>query len=212
MLQWSEFGAEDSVLDVACGQGGLAIQVSKGEMLVCGVDLNMNALRRGRTHAERERVKVSFVACDAHCLPLRSGSLDKLFCSSSLEYFDDSRFLREARRVLKQNGRFVLTADSDTYPLGDVLREEFERKNGVFRFYSVQSLTLKFQEAGFVVLRAQYLLNSRVSDFFYRLGIVCEWKDLLWSITSMLVYYPCLISDSIIGDRNRGHTVIIQAK
>ena len=212
MLQWSELTERDSVLDVACGRGELAIRISKDVRAICGADLSMTVIRNGKTLADREGVDVLFVVSDAHHLPFQNECFDKILCSSSLEYFDALLALREMRRVLRQNGRVVLTADSNTFFLEQWIREEFKKKNNnAAQFYSTSSLTKKFQEAGFAILQIQYMLNSRVSDFFYRLGILRGWDGYLWSIASIMVYYPCLISDSMTGSSDRGHTVIVQA-
>jgi SAM-dependent methyltransferase len=211
MLQWLVVSGSDSILDVGCGRGDLAIRMSKTGALVNGSDVSFQALRDGSAMAERQHGKVQFTRSDGNNLPYRAYSFDKIVCSSSLEYFDDLTLLREMRRVLKPDGKVVLTADSNAYHLSRSLEKEFERKIGVFRFYSVASLTERFQEAGFTVLRAEYLFNSRASDFIYRLGIRLTWRGLLWTITSLLVYFPCAISDFILGDPERGHTVIIEA-
>ncbi|MCX7015670.1 MAG: class I SAM-dependent methyltransferase [Candidatus Sumerlaeota bacterium] len=58
-----------------------------------------------------------FVLCHAERIPLRPGSLDALYCVSVLEHLaDPAGALREIARVLKSDGRLILTFDVGLAP------------------------------------------------------------------------------------------------
>jgi ubiquinone/menaquinone biosynthesis C-methylase UbiE len=94
----------ERILDVGCGTG--ALQKQLGDAVV-GVDLSEGMLR----HAAGARV-----AADVIRLPFREHAFDVVVSTSSLHYWvEPIEALREIRRVIKTNGRLVLTDWCDDY-------------------------------------------------------------------------------------------------
>jgi len=185
----------------------LLTQVCKRTRSVTGVEVSRETLEFGGDLAKK-----SFVSDGQH-LPFREEQFDEVLCSSSIEYFDDVVLLREMRRVLKPDGSILLTADSNTIPLPRYLELVFRRKNGnIVRFYTATLLWRTFQGAGLRPVKVQYLLNSWLSDLYFRLGIIVGWTGTLWRFLSFVGFYPCLTMDTRVGSAERGHTLLILAK
>jgi len=207
MLIWAALSEDDSVLDIGCGGCQLLSQVNKHTHSLMGVEVSRETLEHGGALAKRS------VVSDGQYLPFREGQFDRVLCSSSIEYFDDVALLREMRRVLKSDGSVLLTADSNTRPLPHYLELDFRKKNGnVLRFYTAASLWRAFQDAGLRPVKIQYLLNSWLSDLYFRLGIVVSWTGSLWGFLSLVGFYPCLAIDTRVGSAERGHTLLILAR
>ena len=105
-----------NVLDIATGTGDLAMLIAKYakekglKTKVTGIDMNAGMLSVAREKASRDAARnVIFERGNALGLKYRTGTFDAVVCSFALKNFDSQeRFLREARRVLKSNGTFVL--------------------------------------------------------------------------------------------------------
>lgn len=90
-------------LDVACGNG----PVQRVNPDIVGVDFSTCGLKEAKRGGARY-----LVAGDAYHLPFRTGVFDSLVCLGSLEHFSDqTKTLREMKRVLKPSGYLILSVD-----------------------------------------------------------------------------------------------------
>jgi demethylmenaquinone methyltransferase / 2-methoxy-6-polyprenyl-1,4-benzoquinol methylase len=96
------------VLDVACGPGGVALQLAERTRAdVVGVDLTIEMLRQGqRNVAERAMGdRVRLIAGRGEQLPFPDATFDALTFTYLLRYVDDPEAtLRELARVVKPGG------------------------------------------------------------------------------------------------------------
>jgi SAM-dependent methyltransferase len=101
-----------SVLDVGCGIGGPARFLAAAHgCRVAGVDLSESFVEAARYLTERtgQTGQVSFQTANALELPFDSASFDAVFLQHvAMNISDRMRLYREARRVLKQGGRFAV--------------------------------------------------------------------------------------------------------
>ncbi len=215
MLEWLDPDEGEKILDVACGRGALSLKIAEKRCEVLGIDLSGNAINSAKRLAEREGIGCEFKVGDAEDLPCLDGYFDKVVCSSSLEHFkDDIKALKEMRRVLKPNGSVVLTTDSFTYPINDELKKKHREIAYVVNYYTLENLKERFEIAGFDMVRAEYLLNSRITSFFFNIGIKIKWQGILWIATSFIAYPLCLMSDRVFVDKDKrgGYTLIAEGR
>jgi SAM-dependent methyltransferase len=97
-------------LEISCGRGGglghLARQLPRQAQVV-GLDYSTNAIAFCTEHYAALR-NFSFVRGHALHLPFKNGSFDLVVnVEASHAYGDDATFLREVRRVLHPQGRFL---------------------------------------------------------------------------------------------------------
>lgn len=109
MLDLLEVPLGGHLLDVPCGWGRHSLLLAAHGYHVIGSDLSFDLLKR----MDRGPAPVFSVAADIRMQPLRSSSFDaviNVFTSLGLFLDDDQdlRGLREARRMLKPGGRFLL--------------------------------------------------------------------------------------------------------
>lgn len=103
------------VLDVGCGKGELLAELAArypGAELY-GVDLSTARLREA---AERGALKVILAEADVQkSIPFPGGFFDRIFCTETLEHLKDpERCLREVGRVLRADGRAIVTVPNAT--------------------------------------------------------------------------------------------------
>ncbi len=104
--------ADDSVLDVGCGDGYFTGLLSEKGGSVTGVD-NLEAyLVAARSHVKRENV--DFIQGDARHLPFGDQSVEVVWSGHSMQSYPDvPQCLREFRRVLRPGGTLaVLETDN----------------------------------------------------------------------------------------------------
>ena len=99
------------VLDLGCGTGRHTAWLAGAEARVTAVDFSDGMLEEARKRVPRGG-QVCFIAHDLHeSLPLRDASFDAVVSGLVLEHLRDLRaFFREARRVLRPDGRAVVSA------------------------------------------------------------------------------------------------------
>jgi ubiquinone/menaquinone biosynthesis C-methylase UbiE len=144
----------DRVLDLGCGDGSWATELrSAGAAAVVGAEIADAALERARARDPHGRW---VLVPEDGPLPFADRSFAVVWCSETLEHVGDTAaFLAQARRVLRPEGRFVVTVPAHPRvrtafgalvgferrfpPLGDHLR-----------FYTRRSLRDALDDAGFV--------------------------------------------------------------
>lgn len=115
-----EAGAEDfvarlgiapgeSVLDVACGTGNLAIPAARAGAQVTGIDIAPNLIAAARQEARRAGVAVTFDVGDAEALPVGDGQFDTTMSMFGAMFaFRPERVAAELLRVTRPGGRIVM--------------------------------------------------------------------------------------------------------
>jgi SAM-dependent methyltransferase len=102
-------GPAGVAVDLGCGLGTEASFLAASGWAVIGVDLSAAAVRA----ASAAHPGTTFARADALALPLRGGGADLLIdrgCFHYIDAADRTRYAREAQRVLRRGGRFLLRA------------------------------------------------------------------------------------------------------
>ena len=102
------------IIDIGCGTGRHAIELTKRGYTVTGVDLSENQITRAREKAQEAGVTIDFQIQDARNLPF-DGEFDLaiMLCEGgfSLMETDEMNFeiLKNATKALKSKGKFIFT-------------------------------------------------------------------------------------------------------
>ena len=97
-----------------------------------------------------------------------------------------------------------LTTDSFTYPISEGLKEWHSMMYHVVNYYTHEKLKERFEIAGFMMTQSKYLLNSRITSFFFKhLILKARLHGILRMMISLIAYPLCLLSDGLFGVRNR---------
>lgn len=141
------FGGE--VLEVAPGDGSLAIQLAKtGRLRVAALNLTPASVDAGRRNAEKQRVRVDFNHGKPERMPFPDSSFDFLVCRHAFRKFAEPvAVLREMHRVLKPGRKGVIIDLRRDVPFSEI------RKH-------VKSLRQP-EPAGFLTLLRLALIDTR---------------------------------------------------
>jgi len=141
---------EKAILSVGCGAGELEGEMSATGLTVVGLDLSHAMLRRGLRNGLGMAVQA-----DAAALPFGARSFDAVMFVESIGYLALEQVFKEARRVLRPEGRLMITS----YPaqIG---------AHAHYRKWPIEQVIEAMTGAGFTITRPQYLdvAKTRVSE------------------------------------------------
>jgi ubiquinone/menaquinone biosynthesis C-methylase UbiE len=114
MLDLARVGHGESVLDVGCGTGTLAIAAKRrvGDAgTVDGVDASPEMIERARKKSKRAHSGAAFRVAGAESLPFETSSFDAVLSTVMLHHLRRdvrAQAVQEMRRVLKPDGRILI--------------------------------------------------------------------------------------------------------
>ena len=138
---------EGSLLDMGCGNGRHLLEALDRNLEVYGIDASIELLSICR---EKIKGKVELVRADVKSLPFEDGSFDNMIYIATIHHLKQGRVksLYEARRVLKEGGRILVSGWARELDRWDLEEEEqdvivpWHREDGevIDRFYHLYRL------------------------------------------------------------------------
>jgi SAM-dependent methyltransferase len=186
------------ILDVCCGIGRHALELSKLGYRVTGVDYSQSYIEIARKQARKRGLRTVFEQCDMRTLPYRS-AFDSAICMwTSFGYFDDESdnlaTLKRIHRSLKPGGRFLV-----------------ELINRDWLLANFEPLGWRETKKGYVLERRQMdILRSRLdSEWIHTDGSETSRKHLSLRVYSVHELVGLLADagfkmEKIFGDRQEG--------
>jgi ubiquinone/menaquinone biosynthesis C-methylase UbiE len=147
-------GADDTVLDVACGPGLIVCAFAPSVRHVTGIDLTPAMLERGRVLAREQGLdNVEFREGDVLPLPFADASFSIVVSRFAFHHFErPAAVLAEMRRVCRPGGRVAvadLTISADASKAETFHRMEMLRDPSHARALTLDELRGLFAAAGF---------------------------------------------------------------
>jgi ubiquinone/menaquinone biosynthesis C-methylase UbiE len=160
---------DSRVLDVGCG-AGQTLMTAYPHRLTFGIDIDLSALRLGRTLTK----DVCFVCSKAEALPFRPAEFHLVTARVSLAYTDIRKSLMEIRRVLKPGGLLWMTLHPFAIPWQQANTSNWKGK--LFFAYVLLNSVL------FHLTQLQFPLRGKYESFQTEGGIrralqSCEFND-----------------------------------
>lgn len=119
LVERTDVGSDDEVLDVGCGTGTVALTAARRDARVTGVDIQPELVERARTNADMAGIDVSWRGGDATALPFETNAFDLTLSNLGHMYGDPpDAAARELLRVTRPGGRIGFTSWTPTslYP------------------------------------------------------------------------------------------------
>ncbi len=167
--------SKDSILDVGCGDGFyLHLLSSLGRYKLTAIDNDVQAIKNAKKQVRNSSVHYVVGDIDTK-MPFKSNMFSKIVCSEVLEHLpEDSKGIREMKRVLKKNGRLYITVPHWNFPffwdpVNYILQRVFHAHvktgfwSGVWAFhqrlYQVPELKKLLQKEGLKIDRFECLTH-----------------------------------------------------
>jgi ubiquinone/menaquinone biosynthesis C-methylase UbiE len=163
MLRLARLQPGESVLDVGCGTGSLAV-AAKGKVgpagAVYGVDASPEMIDSATKKARNVGVEVTFKNAFAQSLPFQDGTFDAVLSTVMLHHLPRparKELALEIRRVLRPGGRLLLIDFGVADKRKKSLLDHFHRRHGHVEFSDVVALLgeagLRVTETGELAMR-----------------------------------------------------------
>lgn len=116
------FNQAVKILDVGCGTGRHAIELTKRGYSVTGIDLSESQLVLAREKAKNENLKINFLQHDARNLPFNEEfDVTIMLCEGGFPLMetDEMNFeiLKNVTKSLRNHGKFIFTTLNGLFPL-----------------------------------------------------------------------------------------------
>ena len=121
------------ILDIGCGTGRHAIELTKRGYQVTGIDFSEGQLKRAREKAEKEGLSIPFLRQDARNLPFKKEfDVVIMLCEGGFPLMetDEMNFeiLKNASEALEDHGKFIFTTLNGLFPLFHSINEFHDRE------------------------------------------------------------------------------------
>jgi ubiquinone/menaquinone biosynthesis C-methylase UbiE len=147
----------ESVLDVGCGTGTLAIAAARSvgtSGTVYGIDPAENLLARARSKARRARVDVDFRRGTGEALPFEDASLDVVLTTLVFHHLPHEALrgtVHELRRALKPGGRALIV---DIGGVQDAAKPTLHAPHGGHLGFDLRELAPRLEPVGLTELES----------------------------------------------------------
>jgi 2-polyprenyl-3-methyl-5-hydroxy-6-metoxy-1,4-benzoquinol methylase len=116
------FNKNSKILDIGCGTGRHAIELTKRGYNVTGIDLSEDMINKARKNAKKEDIEVDFRIADARNLSFKEEfDLVIMICEGAFPLMetDEMNFqiLKNSANALKNSGKLIFTTLNGLYPL-----------------------------------------------------------------------------------------------
>jgi SAM-dependent methyltransferase len=113
-LPFLDIQKDDILLDMGCSYGRFFHLLSKYSVNVIGIDIEAGAIKKASEYAYTQLETGSLEA-----MPFEDDSIDKAFCWATFDCTEQEQVLAETNRVLKPEGRFLVTGKNIRYAEND---------------------------------------------------------------------------------------------
>ena len=215
ITKWLSPANGDVILDIGCGHGYFVRRLWRPALRIFGIDLNQSGIEIAQRYNCPNGCGFAFA--DAMYLPFRDKIFDKIMSVCAFEhFFNDEKAIKEANRILKKEGKFVLSVDSFSYQgISSSYKERCKEKHYVYRFYTDGLLKNKLKRLGFNIINEKYLISSPITSLGYKLGTFFRWRgiDFIDPLLFLFIYPIAYLIENILGlgFRKQGYLLVIEA-
>ena len=166
--------ADDVLVDVGCGDGGLSYFAGQMGATIIGTDIDAKCVESARRMLAKTKAK-SFtgIVSDSNPLPMQNGTCTRVICSEVLEHVPDpAKFLQELIRVAAPGALFLLAVPD---PASEAVQKDLAPPS----YWESPNHLRVFETGQFdaLIMQAGLTIEQRVQkSFFWSM-----WWTLFWA-------------------------------
>lgn len=144
------------VLEVGCGACGIFTSyLGKNASYLVAMEIQEKHIKEAKERLSNFK-NISLVRANALSIPFLDNCFDLVVCSQVLEHIkDDSKVLSEIHRVMKKNGRLILSVPVPPEVI-KLVREDLLYDGHVREGYSLEELDRLLKKEGYIIKRFKY--------------------------------------------------------
>jgi SAM-dependent methyltransferase len=205
------FDKSRKILDVGCGTGRHAIELTKRGYCVTGIDLSVSQLKRATEKAKEQNLSIDFQCQDARNLPFDSEfDVAIMICEGGFSLMEsdemDYEILKNVTKSLKPHAKFIFNAPNGLFPLNNNVDEFYASKaegNSICKNSTFDLMT--FRDHNIVEFEDDDG-NKKTLECNERYYVPCE---ITWLLKS-LGYTTIDIFGARLGEFSREHTLTVK--
>ncbi len=194
-LSYSNIEGNLNLLDFGCGNGANTVFYEADFKNIVGIDIEDVRIEEARNFANSKKLEnVTYSKYDGKVIPYSDNYFDTVISYEVIEHTNnDADAIREIFRVLKKNGKFILTVPNRYYlmethgfnlpfnsiipynriPFLNLLPSWFYNKYGNARIYSYKHISTILKNEGFQIVTHSYIKAplDKISNKFFKIFI-----------------------------------------
>jgi len=175
LLKGFAIGADDTLLDVGCGEGVATLFAVRQGASVIFTDSELDKVRELARQVEAQSTRTNLgLVSNSLPLPLADGCASKVVCMEVLEHIDEPEpFMAELVRMGRPGAQYLLSVPA---PVGEHLQKGiapasyYQSPNHV-QIFTPERFAALVQDAGLVIEHRQ------VNGFFWVMGMIFFWAS-----------------------------------
>jgi ubiquinone/menaquinone biosynthesis C-methylase UbiE len=168
------------VIDIACGTGKSTVGLTRIFLKVCGLDLELNQIRK----AKELYADIQFLVSKAERSPFRDRTMDCVTVATAFYWFNMPRALEEFRRLLRPKGHlFIYRYDYPVPKNKKVLEIQRREYDTHWRYHKDPRLTLE-DDSGEILKRSSLCQQISHANFPNIVKMNAAQMAGFWSSTS----------------------------
>jgi len=177
---WKEIKLESPILDIGCGDGSISKLLFQQRKIDIGLDSNPEVVKKSRSCGIYRKL----VVADAAKMPFKNNSFQTIISNSTFEHIKkDISALAEAARVLKNNGRLLITVPLKRFQ--DTIRQiinnpkevaKFNQRLNHLHYYNINEWGKILNSQGLKIDSLQYYFPQQLVKVWHRLFKIATFK------------------------------------
>ena len=156
----------DTILEVACGTGLVALEIAKQAEKVYGVDISLPMIEEAEKKMREKAIEnVEFSVDDAYALPFDNDMFNAVICNNALHNMKyPGKALSEIKRVLQPGGQFIAVivgiGESSKYKMLFTVFKPLIKLPVFYKLNSDEAANM-IEEYGFTIAKKEVMKDSR---------------------------------------------------